>query len=91
MECLINVCTPPFSVPKAMVGNLVNFIKFSKRVEVEDFLVKQVEGFPFGKKNVLCTLGFFMNFTYFRFTTTANKIQTQIKASCKQRSVQKYK
>ena len=77
-----------FSVPIGMVGNLINFIKFSKKVELEDFLIKQA--FHLGEKNVLCTFEDFMNFTYFHFTTTANKIQTQIKTSCKQRSVQNY-
>ena len=67
MECLINVCTPPFSVPKAMVGNLVNFIKFSKRVELEDFLVKQVEGFPFGEKKRFVYVGDFYEFYLFPF------------------------
>ena len=50
MEWLFSVCTPPSSVPIDMVRNLVNFIKISKRVEVEDFLIKQGEGFPFGEK-----------------------------------------
>ena len=50
MEWLISVCIPPSSVLIGMVGNLVNLIKFSKRVEVEDFLIKQGKGIPFGEK-----------------------------------------
>ena len=56
-----------FSVPIGMVGNLVNFIKFSKRVEMEDFLIKQGEGFPFGEKKRFMYVGGFYEFHLFPF------------------------
>ena len=67
MEWLIIVCNPKSSVPIGMVGNLVNFIKFSKRVEMEDFLIKHGEGFPFEEKKRFVYDGGFYEFHLFPF------------------------
>ena len=67
MEWLISVCTPPSSIPTGMVKNLANFIKFSKRVEVEDSLIKQGEGFPFGEKKRFVYDRVFYGFHFFPF------------------------
>ena len=66
MEWLISVCNPKSSVPIGMVGNLVSFIKFLKRVEVED-LIKQGEGFPFEEKKRFVYDGGFYEFQLFPF------------------------
>ena len=67
IECLINVYTPPFSVPKGIAKNLVSFIKFSKRVEVEDLSIKQGEGIPLGEKKRFVCVGVFYEFHLFSF------------------------
>ena len=65
IEWLISVCNPKSSVPIGMVGILVNFIKFSKRVEVKEFLIKEGEGFPFEEKKRFVYNGGFNEFHLF--------------------------